>query len=238
VESLEVGNLQTNDLLKEKNLLAIYKASRISLAFNRFNFYCTLFVGGILSTYAYSTSEDATLLAGKLQKLSEFGFSFSASILGFLIAGFTIFATVADKDMFINMAKTPYPNSSLSYLKYNFFALMDTFLIYMGFIIICTLIILLGGPSGPISMIFKLVGGELFYPEVKRFSLGVALAVLGTYFFYLIMVLQSFIFNIYHIVMTGIAWEDQAKMNEIQQAQAEVKRLTVKLQELGIDPEA
>jgi hypothetical protein len=51
------------------------------------------------------------------------------------------------------------------------------------------------------------------------------------------MVLQSFIFNIYHIVMTGIAWEDHAQTDEIRQAQDEVKRLAAKLQQLGRDPE-
>jgi hypothetical protein len=204
-----MSNYQPDDLLKEKNLLDIYSASRGKLSLNRFNNYSTLFVGGLLVAYVSTTSEDSSTIAAKLQHLAELGFSFSAGILGFLIAGFTIFATVSDKELFIQMAKHSHDKSGLNYLKFNFFTLMNVFILYTGFAVACLLVILFGGTSGFIATILKFLSSDVFYPLAKRIATGVGFAGLGTSLFYLLMLLQSFIFNIYHIVMTGIAWEIQ-----------------------------
>jgi hypothetical protein len=91
-------NSQPDKLLKEKNLLDIYQSSRGRLSINRFNIILTWFVFSLLVVYVSTTPENPTLIAEKVRKLVELGFSFSSGILGFLIAGFTIFATVNDKD--------------------------------------------------------------------------------------------------------------------------------------------
>lgn len=196
-----------DDITKEIGLLDIYKASRSRLPRNKINIFSTLTVFTMLVVYAVASTESSVFLLEKVRKWAEVGFSFSAGILGFLIAGFTIFATVSDKSLFIAMATTRHQGSGLSYLKYNFFILMYVFIAYLGFAILCLLIQLLGGTSGFISIMTELIAGKDNLLLTKRFLAGVSIVVVGTWFFYSLMILQSFIFNVYHIVMTAIRWE-------------------------------
>ena len=202
-----MNKFNPDDITKEIGLLDIYKSSRSKLQKSQINIFSTLAVFVMLIVYAISSSEGSISLLEKVRKWSELGFTFATGIMGFLIAGFTIFATVNDKNLFITMAKTIHQKSGLSYLKYNFFTLMWVFIAYLGFSIICLLVQLLGGTSGFISIIIKLIAGDNNFLIIKRFLVGIAIVAVGTYFFYVLMLLQSFIFNIYHIVMTAIRWE-------------------------------
>lgn len=202
-----MNKFNSDDITKEIGLVDIYKSSRSKLQKSQINIFSTTVVFVMLIVYALSSSEDSISLLEKVRKWSELGFTFATGIMGFLIAGFTIFATVSDKNLFITMAKTVHHKSGLSYLKYNFFTLMWVFIAYLGFAILCLLIQLLGGSSGFISIILKLIAGNSNFLIVKRFLVGIAIVVVGTWFFYVLMILQSFIFNIYHIVMTAIRWE-------------------------------
>lgn len=202
-----MNKFNPDDITKEIGLLDIHKASRSRLPRNKINVFSTLAVSGMLIVYAVASTESSASLLERTRKWAEVGFSFSAGILGFLIAGFTIFATVSDKSLFITMAKATHEKSGLSYLKYNFFSLMYVFIAYLGFAMLCLLIQLLGGTSGFISIITDLIAGKDHFPVIKRFLAGISVVVVGTWFFYSLMLLQSFIFNVYHIVMTAIRWE-------------------------------
>lgn len=202
-----MNKFNPDDITKEIGLLDIYKASRSRLPSNKINNLSTLAIFVMLIVYAVASTESSVSLLETTRKWAEVGFSFSAGILGFLIAGFTIFATVSDKSLFITMAKVRHEKSGLSYLKYNFFALMYVFIAYLGFAILCLLIQLLGGTSGFISIMTKLISGKKYFLETKRILTSISIVVVGTWFFYSLMLLQSFIFNVYHIVMTAIRWE-------------------------------
>jgi len=202
-----MNRFNSDDITKEIGLLDIYRASRSKLPINKINIFSTLAIFAMLTVYAVASTESSISLLEKMRKWAEMGFSFSVGILGFLIAGFTIFATVSDKSLFVAMAKVKHEKSGFSYLKYNFFALMYVFIAYLGLSILCLLIELLGGSSGFISIIIKLVAGEHYFLMIKRFLAGAGVVVVGTWLFYSLMLLQSFIFNIYHIVMTAIRWE-------------------------------
>ena len=196
-----------NDLTKEIGLLDIYKVSRSRLPRNKINIFSTLSVFVMLTVYSVASDETSNLLVEKVRKWAELGFSFSSGILGFLIAGFTIFATVSDKSLFVKMAQTTHQKSGISYLKYNFFALMYVFIAYLGFAALCLLIQLLGGSSGFVSIVIRAIAGNEYYLPTKRLLVGFGLTAVGTWFFYSLALLQSFIFNVYHIVMTAIRWE-------------------------------
>jgi len=201
-----MNKFNPDDITKEIGLVDIYKSIRSKLQVSRINSFSTLAVFAMLIVYATTSSESSISLLEKVRKWSELGFTFATGIMGFLIAGFTIFATVSDKNLFVMMAKTPH-KSGLSNLKYNFFTLMSVFITYLGFSILCLLVQLLGGTSGFISIIIRLIAEENSFLIVKRFLAGLAIVVIGTWFFYSLILLQSFIFNIYHIVMTAIRWE-------------------------------
>ncbi len=110
------------DLLREKSLWAVYVRSR-SIPFSLLNNAAGVIVAiaiGVASCWSASMAN----VADHLSALSVLAFNTSISLLGFLLAGFSFFATVSDKSMFCRMAEVQHKESGLSYLKYNFYVFM------------------------------------------------------------------------------------------------------------------
>ena len=116
------------DLLREKSLWAVYVRSR-SIQFSLLNNAAGVIVAiaiGVASCWSASMAN----VADHLSALSVLAFNTSISLLGFLLAGFSFFATVSDKSMFCRMAEVQHKESGLSYLKYNFYVFMRVFFEY------------------------------------------------------------------------------------------------------------
>jgi hypothetical protein len=212
--------IDSENLTKEIGLLDIYRATRNRLPLNKIEFLSSILIITLLAVYVFYSSESSFELLEKTRKWSELAFNFSVGILGFLLAGFTIFATVSDKSLFVAMAKAKHRKSGLNYLKYNFFSLMYVFIVYLGLAILCLLIQLLGSSSGLISILLRFSLTQLISDSEEYFNMAkmiiskVSIVVVGTWFFYSLILLQSFIFNIYHIVMTAIRWEIENQQND------------------------
>jgi hypothetical protein len=203
-----------SDLTTEKSLLAIRLAARRipTSAFNQFVVGITaVLIGG----YSLLPGSTAAILAAKTREIAEMGFGFATSILGFLIAGFTVFATITKEDLFKRMAVFEEPKSKLSYLKYNFFAFMKVFIDYLSFCGLCVFIKLAAFPSGPIStFVSSLPGGNL----TELWFARIGFLLITTTFVYVLLLLKSFVFNTHHVVMTSIRWsmeEDEDRQERI-----------------------
>jgi hypothetical protein len=197
-----------SDLLKERNLWNIYWLSW-KLPVSWFNLISSWFLLVILGFHMWFSEKTTSVMAEEVRSLVDTGFNFAGSILGFLIAGFTIFATLNKPDLFKAMARKRH-KTGLSYLKYNFFTFMKVFIHYISFVATCLLIKLLASPSGTISAgidFLNIYISSLKIVAIKHTIVAIGFALLGTWFFYLIMLLKSFIFNVYHIVMTAVRWE-------------------------------
>jgi len=191
------------ELTKERNLLDIYRQSR-KITSSGFNQVASAIVLCLLLTYVLASS-NVHVIARNVRELADLGFNFTVGILGFLLAGFTIFATVSKTKLLKTMAVTQHKESGLSYLKYSFFAFMKVFIVYLAFATLCLLIKIIGGPEGPVTLLITWMPSGV--RTLKRVVASISLIVVGTWFFFLLMVLKSFIFNVYHIVMTAIRWE-------------------------------
>lgn len=215
-----MNDFNPEELITEKDLWDIYyKARKIPNGHfsKRIAKPSALFLFTLLLIYAFLSPQSTQEMADRVREWVDFGFGFSIGILGFLITGFTIFATVSKPSMFINMAKVKHPDCELNYLKYNFFTMMYVFIIYLGFTFLCLLIKFLAPPSGFISILL----GYLYsnsspeYLELsKRVLSGTGIVMVGTWIFYLLVILQSFIFNIYSMIMTAIRWEIEYENQE------------------------
>jgi hypothetical protein len=192
------------DLLKEKNLWQIYKGCR-KLPRNKWNKEGVFIVFSLLFVYAFFSPNSVSTLASQVREWADLGIGFASSILGFLLAGFTISATVTKPDLLVAMSRKLHEPSGLSYLKYNYFALIEVFIVYLVFVGLCVGVKIFGAPNGPVSNVLFYLPFQLEW--LKRFFVIVGVVSVGTGFFGLIIILQSFIFNIYHFVMTGIRWE-------------------------------
>ena len=189
--------------MDEKSLWAIYvKARRIP--FSSFNFWMTLIVF-LLVTLQYCMLEIS--LDEKLKIVREFStmaMGVVVSVLGFILAGFTIFATISQPDMLVAMSKYRHEKSQLSYLKNNFFIFMRVFIYYLIYTIFCLMVIVFAVKGG---LIHKVVQLSPISWKITEWLVGAAYVFLYTGMFFLLMQLKSFIYNVYHTVMTAIRWK-------------------------------
>lgn len=192
-----------SELTKEKSLWEVYRLSR-KIKPSRFQIAIVSIAVVLLVLNAFFMEEDVSVLMSDARAWAVTGFNFTITTLGFLIAGFTIFATLSKPKMMLAMMDHTDKETGLPTLKCNFFSFMKVFVVY----IFCATIYLF-------AILFGQKGG-FFSNAFGYFSCGVAMKVLmvklsyvffGGSFVYLLLVLRTFVFNIYAIVMNSLRWE-------------------------------
>lgn len=198
------------DVTREKTLFALWRTAS-KFPKRKFNWIVTACVGILLARYSLLVWEQPDLLLSHFRKIEATGFAFATSILGFLVAGFTVFVTVTRLDMFLQMAKTEKRGTGESVLKYNFSAFIVTFVHYVCYLFACLLCELFLQPNGLASVAYQ---NALTYPNLAtvlptaRTSVAAFLLVgFGTWTVYLVMLLKSFIYNVYQVTTTSVAYE-------------------------------
>lgn len=192
-----------NELTSEKSLWDVYKLSR-RITPGRTQVVLTLLVMIALGVNAFFFIGDESKLLADVRKWSELGLDFSITTLGFLIAGFTIFATLSKPDMMLAMMDHVNKETGLPTLKYNFFTFMRVFITYIFFSLFYLLVMVLGQSNGFISNLISLLPDSQC---VRGCLIRISYVFVGGSIVYLLLLLKSFIFNIYAIVMNMLRWE-------------------------------
>lgn len=198
------NGFKPEELTEELDLWAVARKS-FKIPFSNFNKAVSALVASCLLGYVIFTPEPTPAIYGKVRYLADLGFTFTIQILGFLVAGFTIIATITRKELFMMMARVPYPKSEFSYLKYTFFLFMRVFVLYLGFCALCLFIRVFGQPQGPATVLFYYLPAN--FVIAKHLAAQVLFVLVGAWLFMSVLALQSFVFNVYHMVMTAIRWE-------------------------------
>lgn len=196
-------DLSTKALTEEKSLWAIYRKSR-TIQFNKFNVWTTTLVAA-LTTIQYCLLDSSIQI--KLQLVRDFSsvaMGIAVSVLGFILAGFTIFATISQPEMLVAMSKHRHESSGLSYLKNNFFIFMRVFIYYLTYTVACLIITIFGIKGG---LIHKITSLSPISCQIEEWLVGFSYVFLYGGLFFLMMQLKSFIYNVYHSVMTAIRWK-------------------------------
>lgn len=198
----ENGDLSPASFTEEKNLWQIYwKARRIKPSL--FNVLTTLAVFAFLAITTFCAPQGVASFAATVRELATFGLNATLTVLGFLVAGFTIFATVTNPNMLIAMGGIRHEESDLSWMKHSFFVLLRTFVYYLVYAVICFAVVYLGAKGGPVSFLVSLS------PNPQEYAVcivKVAFVVLATGQFFLLMQLKSFIYNVYSSVAASLRW--------------------------------
>jgi hypothetical protein len=200
---MKSDDLNSDALLAEKNLWSIYKTAR-AIPSSNFNLWTTI---GFLITLSIQVCFFPQAIETQVEivrKYAELGFNAALTTMGFLVAGFTIFATLSDPDLFIRMGQRLHPKTKISWLKHNFFLFVRVFIYFMTFIVFCLLVMVFGSKSGLVSSLISLSD---FAAEIRVVVAGTAYVVLMTGFYFILMQLKSFIFNMHHAVMTSLKWK-------------------------------
>lgn len=204
------------DLTKEKSLFAIWKLS-FKFGQSWFNLGATFLVSATLLRFVSLAPNNSELIVGQLRRLITAGIAFSPSTLGFLIAGFTVFVTVIRIDVFLEMAKREKPKTGESFLKYNLSAFMVVFAHYVAYLFCCITLDLFIQKDGLASIA---LANARTYPEIacrvdtiKYWVSGGLLVFMGGWTVYLVMLLKSLVFNVYHVTLTAVRWEWEKPQN-------------------------
>jgi len=191
------------ELTSEKSLWDVYKQSRRILP-SKLQTFVVLATRLCLGVNAFVLVDNDALLLRDVRKWAEMGFNFSITTLGFLIAGFTIFATLSKPKMMLAMMEHTNKETGLRTLKYNFFAFMKVFITYIFVSLVFLFIVLMGQSDGLMANVIPLLPKSSC---VKSSIIKVTYLIVGGSFVYLLLLLKSFVFNIYAIVMNFLRWE-------------------------------
>lgn len=196
-------NFDPNDLTSEKSLWDIYKLSR-RIRPNWVQIILQVATVLLLFINAFLLNPDLKNLLSDVRGWAANGFNFTISTLGFLIAGFTIFMTVAKPGMMLAMMDHIDKETGLPTLKKNFFAFMRVFIAYLICAGIYLSVVLFGQAGGVIPALVKLMPASSCLRDAL---IKIAYVLVGSSFVYLLLMLKAFIFNIYAIVMNFLRWE-------------------------------
>lgn len=195
---------------KQKSVLSIYLLN-LKFPRNRFNLAVSWIAFLSLFAFAYIYKETPEVLSATLRKTLEIGLNYSTATLGFLVAGFTIFSTVTKTEVFVAMARVEFRNSGESYLKYNLAQFMLVFVHYIVYLFVAICFAIVAQPNGIASAIIRgaikssgLVGANEFY---YLWPLIIAFCAMGAWTIYLVLLLKSFVYNVFQVVTTTVQWE-------------------------------
>ncbi len=198
------------DITREKTLFALWRTAS-KFPKRKFNWIIAACIGLLLARYSALMWEQPDTLWLLFRKIESTGFTFATSILGFLVAGFTVFVTVTRLEMFLKMAKTEKSETGESVLKYNLSAFIVTFVHYVCYLFACLLCELFLQPNGLASVAYQnaLTYPNLatFLPDVRTSVAAFLLVSFGSWTVYLVMLLKSFIYNVYQVTTTSVAYE-------------------------------
>ena len=134
---------------------------------------------------------------------AEAGIAFATSILGFLLAGFSIFATMTRNELFVALAHLPHKKGNISRLKFVFFNFLIVFISYLVFLALCLSVALLLGEDTPLT---HLIGCLTEGRPWIQYALGAtAWVIIGSLFSAVFLMLKSFIWNLYQSILLAIA---------------------------------
>ncbi len=196
------------ELLSEKSLWQIYRRCLRWLKPSYFNLLATLAVTGALIGDCIMFPGNSVQRIYLIRALGDTGVGLGTTVLGFLIAGFTIFATLSRPELFLRLHQTRYRNTDLSYLQVNFFTFVEVFVVYIFLVITCLVLKLFASAGGlAVSLIkFYELNPVCGYAPNRLVIVSVIYVFFGSLVFYSLLALKSFIFNTYHTVMTSVVW--------------------------------
>jgi len=198
-----------DELTSEKSLWKVFVLSRrirpswVQCALN-------LIAAAFLAINAFVLQQNTTPLLADARIWASNGFNFTITTLGFLIAGFTIFMTVAKPDMMLAMMDHLDKETELPTLKKNLFAFMRVFIAYLVCAGMFLCVLLFCQPGGVVPSFVKLMPASDY---LRNTLIKIGYVLLGSSFVYLLLMLKSFIFNVYSIVMNILRWEHAKSQN-------------------------
>lgn len=204
------------DATQDTSLLAILRASVgvVGNAGDLAIFAVTILLGflGVLYAANYGDLAGAGETARLVQAWAALGANIAVAILGFLIAGFSVFATVTRPELFRFMAKYKAKGRPISEFKFVFYNFLYIFAHYIVFLTLCICVAFLEVPRSPVWWIAKIVYRD--YPGAVDVAAAVSGVLVASYALFSMLLLKSFLWNLYQTLVFAIFFKPPEGMDD------------------------
>jgi hypothetical protein len=203
------NEVDLQSLFDENCLLAIYRIAPPfrSNAFNVWVATITLGALGLISVLhiAIPRLRDSFIFpfSDTFTSLANGGLALAGTILGFLIAGFAILCTILRPQTMIALHQIPNDKYQLTELKLLFVGFVDVMVQFLALLAWSAMVLIVGGKTGIAAMVGVMLAK--IHWMVPYVLLHVTLVLWGTWLVMLVLALKSFIFNLYHSLLLGLA---------------------------------
>lgn len=129
----------------------------------------------------------------------------SISILGFILAGYSIFASLTDKSLQLKLASAIEPKTKLNLLKHTH-CLFVKVLIELIIMVFLAYILKVIFSKEVILPLIDIMGIQ---DSIASMAISFIDAVISSLFVMMLLLCKSFIYNVYHVIMVSIRWHAQ-----------------------------
>ncbi|WP_249554518.1 hypothetical protein [Shewanella sp. 8A] len=155
----------------------------------------------LITALNFDVNTEANLIASKIVEYSENLINWGVSILGFILAGYSIYATLTDKKLNLALAMVKHPNYDMSYLMYTHLVFIKV-IIEITVICVITFFAKITFDSFSTQLLIKNHDSTILLNYLLIFTLSIIQSLLNL----ILMICLVFIYNVYHSIMTSIRW--------------------------------
>ena len=205
----------TASIFSQKSMWEVYRLSNKILPKPKSNVVIFwAFVSAFLVFFGWAMCDGGTVFTEKdalsfLQFTAAQGLSLAVGILGFLIAGFAIFASVTKAELFITLAEIPYKRdgkeTGINRLQFVFFNFLNVFTVYIGLLALCLIIGIGLSDHSPLLRIASQTPSPT--PILPIMALVITTGSLLLWLVAALLRLKSFVWNLYQTILVSIATE-------------------------------
>lgn len=192
------NNDNISELTAEKSLFAVFKKSR-RLGRSKFNTITTIIVFFVFVWVSFLYGLSIKRLVSIVNDLASIALTFSSSLLGFAITGFAILITMTPSRLFVSALDVIEEKSNLPYIQVFFLSFVEVFIYFVALIFVGFLGKALIGPE---CLLDANLAESCF---VVSLLIKIYYVLIVTLFYYVIVQIKSFVFNIYHLTISYYA---------------------------------
>ena len=163
---------------------------------------CFILASLAIANVTYLYFAPAKILPDQLRLIASDGFRLTTGTMSFLLAGFIFLLSSSNADLLRIMFHQRHKPSKLDYLRYNAFSLLSLFAEFVFAAIVFACLIAFGQKNGMISMALAQLPIALHDVAIKCGFFFVSML-----FILIVLRLKSFVSNVYHFAMTGLAFK-------------------------------
>lgn len=197
-----MSNKITTELTKENNFIELYKLARCipTSKDNLYIYWASLLVFVFFGALNIGNLDnELKVLAQNVKDL----INWSISILGFILAGYSIFASLTDKSLQKLLAKKVHKATGINRLKHTHCLFVKVLIDLIIIIGCCFFVKVVFNDQATIkSNLLNFYEGGVIAMLVSILN-----SVIDSLFIYMLLLCKSFVYNVYHIIMITTRWE-------------------------------